>query len=260
MIMYWKILLHLTGATLTFLTIAIFFHIIYFPNSPLYIISIFPKELWISKWFQVCYLILFSQIFCYIHSTFVIQMQLIYFSLLMTYAFVCKELRLCRNPKAEYKYSDKIRRTNELRINYRILQTLYHQMMSLFGLYIIPFQGLIGQMIILSFYSIIAHRKYLNFISASITFFAIIIGLGFWGFILVFGGIMFKESKKTVKSWKWHGRWNNSLDAKIMKRFGKSCKPISIGLPGYYKITQITFLKFLRALLINIFRALLTFN
>jgi hypothetical protein len=260
MIMYWKIFLHILGVTFTFLAFAILLHVIYFPDSPLYIISIFPKELWISKFFQVSYLILFSQVLCYIHVTCVIQMQLISFSFLMTYGFICNELRLRRNPYKGYKFSDKMRTANELRINYRIIQVFYHYFMSLFGLYIVPFQGLVGQMLVHSIYSIISHRKYLDFISASITIFAILIGLGSLGFVLSFGRIVFKESKKTVSSWKWHGKWNNELDAKVMKRFVKSCKPIATGLPGYFRITHVTFLTFLRAVVKNIFRALLAFK
>jgi hypothetical protein len=132
--------------------------------------------------------------------------------------------------------------------------------MSLFGPIIIPFQGLIRQFVIFATYNVISQMEFLDFFSFSILIVGIVFGIGFWGLVLVFGGILFRESKKTGLSWKCHGRWKRVEDVTSMKKFVRSCQPLYIGLPGYFKVTHMTFLNFLRALVQNIFRALLTFR
>jgi hypothetical protein len=178
---------------------------------------------------------------------------------LVVHGIICNEMKIFPKHKLNcgYNYSDKVRTFRELPLTYRTIQVLLRTGMCLYGKFFVPVQAMMGQTIVISSYLLISQKKSLELLDIFILFSGIIFAMCFWGFVLILGGIVFRESKKTVLSWKWNGRWKLKKDAAIMKKFGRSCQPICIGFPGYFKVTHITFLNFLRAVVQNIVGLLL---
>jgi hypothetical protein len=151
--------------------------------------SIFPKSVWASCLIRLIFFPLLAQSICFVHISFIVDIQLISLLFLIVSGMLCKDLRLFRKEKlrGEYYYSRKIRTVKELPIIYRSIQVLLNTAMSLFGPIIIPFQGLIRQFVIFATYNVISQMEFLDFFSFSILIVGIVFGIGFWGLVLVFG-------------------------------------------------------------------------
>lgn len=81
-------------------------------------------------------------------------------------------------------------------------------------------------------------------------------------FILQFGGVFFTQSKKTIRSWiYWResgiSAWKFNTSLKYISKFKKSCRPLAAEFPGYYRINNLSLLKFWQALVRGTVRVLL---
>lgn len=78
--------------------------------------------------------------------------------------------------------------------------------------------------------------------------------------ILAIGGYLSKKGIKLLNSWKFYenSQWKSFKERREMKKFRKSCKPISISQGNYYRITKISILLFVKNLCKALVKILIT--
>ena len=121
---------------------------------------------------------------------------------------------------------------------------------------LIPDQTIVTKLLTVSVYTIVRHGKEMSEIYLAL--------FTIWGFIpvlrivgvLVVGGLLEKYGVKVLESWKYHD-WGNKRDKKLMGKFRKSCKPLTLHYQKIYTVKRLTVLKFLRGLTRAIMRVLL---
>jgi hypothetical protein len=110
-------------------------------------------------------------------------------------------------------------------------------------------------------YSLIKQWNTLDSASKGMLGMAAITLLVFWVGVLETAGRFHKLSRSSIKSWKKEGKMSGSkYERKVIGRFCKSCKPLSMGLEGTFVIKRLSAIKFLRAVIKGTFRALVTLN
>ncbi|OXA45032.1 hypothetical protein Fcan01_20334 [Folsomia candida] len=75
--------------------------------------------------------------------------------------------------------------------------------------------------------------------------------------LLEVSGRLLENGKKTVKSWK-EMKFHTREEKAYMTKFRKSCRPLRTGKEGFFIISRITVLKFMRSIIRGTFRAVLT--
>jgi hypothetical protein len=110
-------------------------------------------------------------------------------------------------------------------------------------------------------YSLIKQWNTLDSASKGMLGMAAITLLVFWVGVLETAGRFHKLSRSSIKSWKKEGKMSGSkYERKVIGRFCKSCKPLSMGFEGTFVIKRLSAIKFLRAVIKGTFRALVTLN
>lgn len=236
-------------------------HFLLFPNSVIYVTSLLPVE-YQSKF----YIFLPFSMFYFKAYGCAIWNGIMHFYCVSTYSFyitpfVSQDLRIGR--KGTYRTRDDLRSPKTLSRVYRALQVIHVISTQTYGIILVPAQGIIGQIILLCVYTLATHGG--NFLaSGNYTVLLMLLGIAvilfvFWSLVLQFGGFFFMASRRTLKSWKkLNFIWERN-ELKDLSKFRKSCKPLRIEYPGYYKIGNLSMLKFWQGILKGIFRALKLF-
>jgi hypothetical protein len=176
-------------------------------------------------------------------------------SIVVVYPIIQREFRAGLSP-TEYRTSNRMRRFENFSTEYRTLELLHKQAMSIFGVMIIPEQNLVGQFVLYSNYTLIKYWNELDFtIKCVITMMDLTV-LCFWFIILEVCGRFYMEAAKSLKSWKLLPV-RNRMEAKYLSKFRKASRPLVIGFGEVFKIKRLTVLKFLRGIVKGTFRALL---
>lgn len=77
-----------------------------------------------------------------------------------------------------------------------------------------------------------------------------------WSTVIEWGRCLLEKGKKVISSWK-KGNWRGELEAKVMKRFAKSSKPLMLSYGSQFVIRNATLFNFYRGVLKGTVRALL---
>lgn len=187
----------------------------------------------------------------------------VFFCMIIIYAafvvpFITKELRL--GSKA-YRSNSALRTNSaEICIAYRSVYILQRAVNISVGKILIPAYFITTLIPCFSLFILIKHRERVGL--------ATILLLSVWALlapsamcvILATGGYLNKKGIKLLNSWKFHenSQWKSSKERREMKKFRKSCKPISLSQGNYYRITKISILLFAKNLCKALVKILIT--
>ncbi|OXA62585.1 hypothetical protein Fcan01_00663 [Folsomia candida] len=234
-------------------------HYVLFPESPIYITShIDTTHL---TWKGNLLLFLTSTIFYFFAIGHAIWNGLMHGICILTYAFfvtpfVTQELCIGRR---SYRSRPELRQIENLLPVYKSVELLHSITMKSYGAIIVPAQSIFGKVILLCFFMVVRHGGEL-IESSNYSLLLILTSLGccmfiFWSVILRFGGYFYTRSIRTVRSWKLLTL--SQAEKRYLAKVGKSCRPLRIGYPGYYKISNLSMLKFWQGMAKGVCRVLI---
>ncbi|OXA62431.1 hypothetical protein Fcan01_00972 [Folsomia candida] len=236
------------------------FHYFLFPESPIYITSHIDTTYF--TWKGDLLLFLTSTTFYFFAFGHAIWNGLMHANCVLTYAFyitpfVTQELCIGR---LRYRSRAELRQIENLLPVYKSVELLHSITMKTYGAIIVPAQSIFGQVILLCFFMVVRHGS--QFIeSSNYSLLLILTSLGccmftFWSVILRFGGYFYTRSIRTIRSWKLLTL--SQAEKKYLGKVRRSCRPLRIGYPGYYKISNLSMLKFWQGVVKGVCRALIT--
>jgi len=136
------------------------------------------------------------------------------------------------------------------------VELLHKQSMHIYGLLIVIAQAMIVQFVTYCNYTVLRNWDELEMVMKVLDILMSIDMTLFWGFCLELGGRFYVCSVKVLESWRLLplGRKQDMI---FMMRFKKRCKPLTVGLEGYRKITRLSILEFIGSIARITIRALL---
>lgn len=168
--------------------------------------------------------------------------------------FVPQELNL---DKRQYKSLPGLREVLNLVKVYRSFQILHANALHVFGLFLVAVNSMLMTTVLYVNFTLARHwNKYSLLIKAPLLMGspAIII---FWAVVLDFGRIFSDGTESVLMSWKVY-TWKTRGEAKEMRKFRKSCKPIKISYGIQFVVGRLSVLKFFKGVVRGTMRALLT--
>ncbi len=228
-----------------------------FPDTPTFIGSVIPDNFPIPIIIFVRY-VFPSYMILVMHLNLCTISCVIFLYGVIIVPFIVLEFRIGRNP-FKYFACCELRKPPLLWSAWRTVEILQLKINDLLGVILIPCQFLFGKLVVLITFMIIKLGHELS-TSEIIMFSLWAVGSGLtWSLILLMGGYIHMFGRKILESWKYH-KWIGltKVEKKQMKKFRKSCCPLSISYGKAYVIKRLTVLKFIRGIIAGIFRALLT--
>lgn len=229
-------------------------HFFLFPTDPVYPVGYLVPIPFLGPVIYIIFSLANIYLVCKVMCSFYFMADHIILTYFVFWELLLHETRLGRG---KYKLSNNLRRYPNLIYCHRALQiflTLYTESIGM----LFPLTHII--VLKLSLYSQVSLiRKWnkLDKLTVAILVFASISGQAVWLFALHYSGDMVTESKRTVSSWK--GReWKTSGETKFMKKFSKSCRPMTINYHNVYILKRSSILRFLKNVCRGTLRALLT--
>lgn len=219
------------------------------PRAVLYPTSLLPEE-WFPfpmyLIFGICLIWLYQCLWAVIIFNGILSLSYFaFFGPIMEKDFMPKQ--------KSYNTIDALRTPKCLPIVYRSMEILHKNMISIVAFVIIPIQSINTQLSVLCNYNLIKHPiSTSTVISFGWTLYVLIV----WTSVLEFCGWTHSQGKMVIRSWKFFD-WKNKKDLKYISKFRRSCRPLSVRAGGAYCIKRINVLKFLRAIAVGTFRALL---
>ncbi|CAL8085302.1 unnamed protein product [Orchesella dallaii] len=244
----------ITGSTISVLSVVflIVLHCYSHPTSsaypafrayiPSHLVAI-PAYILSSTWFSV------SAISYAAVSNIVIIHAIHYFF----YAFPIIRNEL-RRGRPRYKTLDILREPDHLVLNYRTLQVLVGIINTEICVVLIPAQALIIAAILVSNVSLAFQWELFTITTKIFLITVSVVFLVGWSIFLWMAGQQFRESKKTVASWKLGG-WDRRFDRMYMKRVKRACQPICFGDGKRFLLNPTKVLLFINSVNRNSFKA-----
>lgn len=237
-------------------------HCIFSPNTSIYIINELPdsirKTITARVLMVVVWTILIQAVWTNISFLIVAgTTYIVYFIPLVTTELYCAtnlELKNLQFPN--YLTNPSFRRPRTVRTIYRKLEISHKRILGFCSHILIPIQALTLQLVLFCSYVLFNHWRSLDRAAALQFFNWCLFASSTWSSILQLSGMIYVKSKRTLVSWKqknWGNRWENRL----MSKFRRSCKPLTIGYGKTFVIKRLTVLKFFKAVIRGIFRTLL---
>lgn len=167
-----------------------------------------------------------------------------------------KEFRVSASQIRGQRAIQILRTANHLPSMYRCMEYLTNMQNHVLSPGLIPIQTVILYLVLFCNTMLIQHWDRLN-ITLRIAFIVVtVMGVSMWSLTLKTLGMLHIWNVKTLKSWKKHD-WGRRVDTKYMKKFAKSCRPLSVEYKKYYLVRPKSVLKFLRGVSRGTFRVLL---
>ncbi|CAL8085308.1 unnamed protein product [Orchesella dallaii] len=201
-----------------------------------------------STWFSVSG---FS--FAVVGNLLVINAQFYFF-----YAFPLIRNEL-RRGRPQYKTIDTLREPDHLVLNYRAFQILSGAINSDICVILIPTQAFIIAAILVSNVSLAFQWELFTITTKIFLITVSVVFLVGWSAFLWVAGQQFRESKKTVASWKLGG-WAKKFDRMYMKRVMRACQPIYFGDGKRFVVNPTKILLFINSVNRNTFKAFAMFR
>lgn len=182
-------------------------------------------------------------------------------SLSMVYLFylcdvLTNELTLGRTT---YRTSDDIRSASNLCLNYRALQVLNANSMSVMGRFVVYLHSAMMLIPINLSFNLIAYWSEIGVVSKSLFIFACIVAFCFWTMVLQFGKVLDVRGEKLLTSWQ-RMNWDCSTTTKYMNKFRKSCQLILLRHEKVMVVKRITQFLYIKGVVRGTFRFLLTLS
>lgn len=209
------------------------------PRSEIFISFIIPKLF--DKFFFIELITISFHSYLYVvlahNAVLILGCVIIY--VLYVPSLLTKELLL--GPSVRYRTSENLRSSANIRYTFRAFQLFNENAMQQFGVYlpisqvILTFHPIFGGCILLRYWPELK----------SLTKAAILLGgpsaMFTWLFILQAGKDLQVEGNKMLWSWrKYNVSTFNTIEAKIMRKFGKSCRPILIHYGNIFVIERMS--------------------
>lgn len=239
-------------------TLAMAFHVIFFPDCPVYLTSLFiqgiPKSLALLRMVMVIPFALgYGVAVLGIGITLELHFQIMLAFIIFLTPIMSKDLRA---NLSYYRTSEQLRTLSNFVHEYRCLQIFHGIAMEIYGPLIIPFHSLASLLIVMGSSVLAAQRHELDWIIFLLILEVVLLTVVVWSGVLKFGGFYHKQWLKTVGSWK-HFQWDKD-DKNYLKKFTKSCRALQIGDQSRFKFNKLSVLCYIRALTKGIVRTLLT--
>lgn len=212
-----------------------------------------------ENWFPIPVALVTTLIYAYLQivsgASLIIVGSFLPFYLFYLAALTIHELHLGR--RGRYITTDTIRQSASLRVVFRALQVLHVRVMGLLGPFIFASHSGIMMIVMYCNCALIQYWSVLQPFTKVPLLMAGIFSGGFWNVVLELGGYMHSRGKRVIHSWNGvESRY--TFKGKIMRRFTKSCTPLSIHFGKNFVIRRITLLKYHKGIARGILRALLT--
>lgn len=239
-------------------------HYVFFPYWPCYFTALLPPE---NRHFAI--LTLYGIQYFYMLQCIwaIINIQGTFILTYGWYIFQISHEYFCFNNEISAKSQLKrwqrqktiagFRTIEEFPRRYRQFQILHVNFEQIFCKLIMPLEAVITFLAIFCNFSLIHHKNRLSPSNLAILLIWTVGVTGFWLTALSFCGIMYKKSAKTlvtIRKKHWGSRHLNLC----MKKFVRSCHPISYGSGRMYVIRMLSTFKFIRHVSRGTFKALLT--
>jgi len=159
--------------------------------------------------------------------------------------------------ETQYRSLRSLREVDNLIKEYLTIEYLHKRCIKFYGQGLIPSHILIGQFILYCNFTLIRHRKKLDFI---INFFLVgsaLCAFVFWVLTLEAAGRFQKDSSKSLASWKYM-KQESPFKMKLLRKYRKRFRPLVISAGEYFSIKRLHVLKFMRSIVTGTFRTLLT--
>lgn len=243
-------------------------HYVFFPDWPSYMTSLVPQQhrTWhVYVTFGMVYFVALQMIWAALTVGCIIIFTFGWFTWLVTDEYFCFPEQSRRPPQgiqakqiwSQQRAIPAFRSFELFPFKYRELEIIILNFMEVFSPIIIPLQTAITILGIFCNVSLIKYNELLN--AANTCLLLIWSGGGTTCALiaLTFCGMTHNKSVRmlrTMRAKNWGSKERNS----IMKRFVRSCKPLSYGYGRMYIIRKISVFKFMRHLTRGTFRCLLT--
>ncbi|CAL8129116.1 unnamed protein product [Orchesella dallaii] len=192
---------------------------------------------------------MFAYNFCAIFNVLVCNIIFYFFSVS---PIIRDELRLGRS---EYKTTNKLREPYHLVMNYRAIQILVKTFNLELGMFFVPGQMLLTQIILVCNVSLLFQWDLFELNTKAFLALLSVTPLFGYAIFLWMAGLQYQGTVKTVNSWKL-SHWNRRQDRMYMERVKKTCFPISFGDGKRYIINPKKVLQFINSVSRNTFRAI----
>lgn len=242
-------------------------HYLFYPHWPCYVSSLVPPEeftftIWLCSGIfyfcvlQIIWAVLLIQGVCFLTYG--------WYMYLISHEYYCFA-ETARGPPGKraqrvwsmQKNTKAFRSYEEFPLRYRQFQILHLNFMEVFSSMIIPMQGTITNLALFCNFSLIKYNDIMNMTNTAILLIWSVGGTVNWLVALTFTGSMYTKSVRSLNTVK-NKDWGSKTKNMVMKRFAKSCKPLSYGYGRMYVIRMVSVLKFIRHLTRGTFRVLLT--
>ncbi|CAL8081086.1 unnamed protein product [Orchesella dallaii] len=247
------------GALFPLFGLIISCHYLLFPHWPVYLSSLVdPEDLTIDILLAsgLIYFYGLQMIWAFLLNVCVVLLTIGRYCWLLADEFYCDDGS--QGKKILYqKTTSAFHQMDTYRLYYRQFEILHVNVLQVFSFIIVPGQALILNLALFCNFSLVRYSELMNVTNAFILLLWSI-GGSFAAFLgLHYCGSMYNKSVKVLRSI-GNKNWGSSHNNKLMKKFAKSCKPISYGYGRMYVIRKISVFKFFLSLIRGTFRALLT--
>lgn len=231
-----------------------------FPHLPVLFGNLISNESY--DWYVAVPCALFyGSSMCVMYGNLAFVSEMIIFYIIVFVPIITHEFNLSSKfLSSKYQMKDSMRKQSANMITvYRAVQLIHTCVMSMFGAFLVPMHGLILHLVSFGIFLGIEHRKDLHLTTLFPVTLWCVFGFTLWVNVLVVGGYMHLQGRRTIRSWTLY-KWQDSRETKIMKKFAKSCYPLSLCHGKTFVVTRLSIFKFFSTLNKVTFRTLLTFK
>lgn len=176
--------------------------------------------------------------------------------LLINYLLILREFQLDLKPKSRYVITPQFRKPRNIMLGYRVTQVMHQLTMYVVCHILVSTQSITTNLFVVSMYTLIRDGDRMNLFTKVNLFMWGSATAVYWCFILHFGGYVYLQGGNILKSWKRHD-WGNRYHNRLMGKFRRSCRPLTISYQKMFTMRKLTMLRFVRGLTRGIFRMLL---
>lgn len=243
-------------------------HYFFFPHWPCYFTSFYPGQdvhvtYLILNGVQYFYTIQFVWTILTNQSTFLMTYG--WFMIQISNEYFCfsdktrEELITFREQKyrGRQKIMSNFRTSDVFPLKYRQFQILHLQFNEVYSSAIMPMQTVVTFLAVFCNFSLVRHKGKLTTSNVVILWIWTAGATGFWLIVLFYCGSMYNQSARVLLIIR-NNDWGSKRKNTMMKKFVRSCSPISYGYGKMYVIRMISTFKFITNVTRGTFKVLLT--
>jgi len=176
-------------------------------------------------------------------------------SIFHTMPIYIRELRIGQNQNT-YKMSNSLRTAANIRHVFRSLQIMVANGLCFLGIFFLISQATFTWVAVYTNFVLIRYWSQLHLVSKGMLLSWSLSFTGFWVVMLQYGKLLFTKGKRVLGSWKGN-KWSSLKANRDMRRFIRSCQPITFSYGRQYVIKRVHLLLYFRGVTRATFKALL---